>query len=82
LESLLAEGRERAPEAPQITEELMSGVFFSLARRRITADGPQSLPALAPLCTYLALAPYLGAEAASEVANAYVGRRRDPPAER
>ena len=55
----------------------MNGVFFSLSRRRISADGSQALPALAPLCTYLALAPYLGAEEACEVANAYVGRRRD-----
>ena len=58
----------------------MSGVFFSLSRRRINEDGAQALPALAPLCTYLALAPYLGAEAACDVANAYVGRRRDPAA--
>jgi AcrR family transcriptional regulator len=82
LEALLAEGREQAPEAPQITEELMSGVFFSLSRRRINEDGAQALPALAPLCTYLALAPYLGPEGACDVANAYVGRRRDPPATR
>ena len=79
LEALLAEGRERAGEAPEITEELMNGVFFSLSRRRIRDEGPQALPALAPLCTYLALAPYLGPEAACEVANAYVGRRRDQP---
>ncbi len=77
LEALLAEGREQATDAPEITEELMNGVFFSLSRRRISEDGPQALPALAPLCTYLALAPYLGPEASCEVANAYVGRRRD-----
>ena len=77
LEALLAEGRERTGVAPEITEELMNGVFFSLSRRRISSDGSQALPALAPLCTYLALAPYLGAEEACEAANAYVGRRRD-----
>jgi AcrR family transcriptional regulator len=78
LEALLAEGREQAKDAPpEITEELMNGVFFSLSRRTISQDGPQALPALAPLCTYLALAPYLGPEEACEVANAYVGRRRD-----
>jgi AcrR family transcriptional regulator len=82
LEALLAEGREMAPEAPEITSELMSGVFFSLSRRRINEDGPQALPALAPLCTYLALAPYLGADAACETANSYVGRRRDQGAPR
>jgi AcrR family transcriptional regulator len=76
LEALLAEGRDQAEEAPEITEELISGVFYSLSRRRIREDSPQALPGLAPLCTYLALAPYLGAERACEVANAAAGRRR------
>ena len=55
--------------AATITVELIAGVVYALAYRRVQEAGPQALPGLAPLCTYLALAPFVGAEEASAVAN-------------
>lgn len=77
LEELLVEGRERSAEAPSITTQLIAGVVYSLAYRRIRETGAHSLPSLAPICTYLALAPFVGAEEASRAANEE-GRRRRP----
>jgi hypothetical protein len=39
------------------------------AYRRIRDSGPESLPGLAPLCTYIALSPFIGPEEACRVAN-------------
>jgi AcrR family transcriptional regulator len=84
LEELLAEGPERAAEAPSgtgateapaITAELIAGVAYSLAYRRIRESGPATLPSLAPICAYLALAPFVGAEEACTVANGDGGAR-------
>jgi AcrR family transcriptional regulator len=76
LEQLLGRGRELAPDAPEISGELISGVVYSQGRRVIRRGGPAALPGLAPLCTYLALAPYVGAEEALAAANGDGGRRR------
>jgi AcrR family transcriptional regulator len=75
LQAILAEGRLRAPGVPAIAGEAISGAVISLAREAIGRSGPIGLPDLAPLCTYLALAPFLGAEAAC-VAAAGDGRPR------
>jgi AcrR family transcriptional regulator len=84
LDELLAEGPEQAAAgtaartegAAAITAELIAGVVYSLAYRRIRESGPQALPSLAPVCSYLALAPFLGAEEACAVANRDGGRTR------
>jgi AcrR family transcriptional regulator len=75
LAELLEQGRERNPEAPRIAAELVAAVFYSLGRKTIRASGGGALPGLAPLCTYLALAPYVGAEEALAAANSDGGRR-------
>lgn len=75
LEELLEPGHERAPEAPEIAVEAVAGVVYTLAYRRIREGGAESLPALAPVCTYIALAPFIGAEEAAAVANE-TGRAR------
>jgi hypothetical protein len=69
LEALLEKGREQAPEAPEIAVEAIAGVVYTLAYRRICESGPESLPGLAPICAYIALAPFVGAEEAAVVAN-------------
>jgi AcrR family transcriptional regulator len=74
LERLIGEGAEQS-EAPGITVELLAGVVYSLARRRVREQGPRALPKLAPLCAYLTLMPYIGAEEAAQVANEEEGRR-------
>jgi AcrR family transcriptional regulator len=69
LEDLVAEGYKREPKAPKIAAEAIAGAVYTLAYRRIRASGPGSLPSLAPLLTYIALSPFLGAEEAVRVAN-------------
>lgn len=78
LEELLERGREEAPETPDIAVEAIAGVVYTLSYRRIRETGAESLPGLAPLCTYLALAPFIGAEQAALVANE-TGRARSAP---
>jgi AcrR family transcriptional regulator len=78
LEMLVAEGQERAPEAPGIAAEAIAGAAYTLAYRRVRDSGPEALPSLAPICTYVALAPFIGAEEACRVANGDGrGRRRE-----
>ena len=69
LEALIEEGRGRAPKVPRIAAEAIAGGIYTLAYRRVREAGPEGLPTLAPICTYIALAPFLGAEEACRVAN-------------
>jgi AcrR family transcriptional regulator len=69
LETLIAEGLKRSPQTPSIAAEAIAGGIYTLAYRRIRDSGPESLPGLAPLCTYIALSPFIGAEEACRVAN-------------
>jgi len=65
-------GRSLFPKA------MLRGVI-SLARRRLIETGSAGLPSLATTCTYLVLAPLLGAEAATAAAEGKTYRR--PPTE-
>ncbi len=76
LEVLLAEGRARAPWVPRIAVETIAGGVYALAYRQARDSGAHSLPALAPICTYLTLAPFIDAGEASAAANGD-GRTRD-----
>jgi AcrR family transcriptional regulator len=69
LEMLATEGRKRSPQTPAIAAEAIAGGVYTLGYRRIRDSGPEALPALAPICTYIALAPFIGAEEACRVAN-------------
>ena len=74
LRAMIEHGLERAPETPRIAPELIAGGISTLAYRAIRDRGPEALPALTPLATYITLAPFLGAEEACKVANG-TGRR-------
>ena len=65
LEILLA---PRPGEAPLECWAIAAGAL-ALAHRQIREHGAASLPALAPHCTYLALAPFIGPEEACAAAN-------------
>lgn len=69
LGELLTEGYGHSSAAPPIAAEAIAAAINMLAHRTVRDKGPASLPALAPLCSYIALAPFIGAEAACEVAN-------------
>jgi AcrR family transcriptional regulator len=75
LERFLDPGFEQSPETPRIAAEAIGGATYTLIYERIRSEGPQGLPGVAPLMTYIALAPFLGAEEACEVANGAGGVR-------
>jgi AcrR family transcriptional regulator len=69
LEDLIGEGFEREPAAPRLAAEAVAGAIFTLTYKRLRDSGPSSLPNLAPLLTYITLAPFVGPEEACRVAN-------------
>ena len=75
LEELLQPGYDSAPATPAIATEAIGGAVYALIFEQVRARGPQSLPEIVPPATYVALAPFLGAEEACRVANGE-GQRR------
>jgi hypothetical protein len=69
LEALLIPGYELAPETPPIAAEAIGGAVYALIHDQVKRKGPESLPELAPMATYITLAPFLGAEEAYEAAT-------------
>jgi TetR/AcrR family transcriptional regulator len=69
LVGTLAERTQESPGVPTIAPEAIAGGIMALARRQLLRKGAESLPLLAPLATYIALAPYIGAEDACAAAN-------------
>jgi AcrR family transcriptional regulator len=74
LQRFLAPGYERSPGTPPIAAEAIGGATYALVYEQIRRQGPEALPRVAPMASYLALAPFLGGRAASEAANG--GRSR------
>lgn len=77
LSALFAAGHRLAPEVHPVATEAIGGAIEALVHRRIREEGPGGLPSLAPICTYLALSPFLGAMGAATAANG-PGRIRNP----
>ena len=75
LQELVRPGYEHAPDTSPIAAEAIAGAVYALIYDQVRAGGPQSLPEIAPLATYVVLCPFLGPEEACEVANGD-GRRR------
>jgi hypothetical protein len=80
LEDLIVQGFSAVPEPPRFSPERgaegLEGAVFTLAYRRLRESGADALPALAPICTYITLSPFVGAEEACRVANGGGGRGR------
>jgi AcrR family transcriptional regulator len=70
LEALLAPGYELAPDTPPVAAEAIGGAIYALVYDKVKATGPESLPELVPMATYMTLAPFLGAGEAYELATA------------
>jgi AcrR family transcriptional regulator len=66
LEALLSPGYELKPDVPPIAAEAIGGAIYALIHEQVKTNGPESLPELAPMATYMTLAPFLGAEEAYE----------------
>jgi AcrR family transcriptional regulator len=62
---------------PGVAIDAVLGAVLFLARHRLLAEGASALPALAPIVTYIALFPVLGAEEATRAAEGR-GYRRSP----
>jgi AcrR family transcriptional regulator len=75
LQDLIAAGYELAPGTPRITAEGIVGGVNTLAYRRLREGGAGALPALAPICAYITLSPFVGADEACRIAN-WDGRGR------
>jgi AcrR family transcriptional regulator len=69
LEALLAPGYELAPATPPVAAEAIGGAIYALVYDHVKARGPESLPELVPMATYMTLAPFLGAGEAYELAT-------------
>ena len=74
LEALLAPGYERKPDVPRIAAEAIGGAVYALIHDQVKRNGPRSLPELAPMATYMTLAPFLGGEEAYERAMEEIGQ--------
>jgi AcrR family transcriptional regulator len=69
LEALLVPAFEEAPDLPPIYAELIGGAIYALIHHQVKSKGPQSMPELAPMATYMTLAPFIGADEAYERAT-------------
>jgi AcrR family transcriptional regulator len=66
LEALLVPGYELAPDTPPIAAEAIGGAIYALIHDQVKNRGPESMPELAPMATYMTLAPFVGAKEAYE----------------
>jgi AcrR family transcriptional regulator len=66
LEALLTPGYELSPDTPPIAAEAIGGAIYALIRDQVKRKGPESMPELAPMATYMTLSPFVGAEEAYE----------------
>jgi AcrR family transcriptional regulator len=70
LQKLIERGGAMQQQRPTAIEfEVFGGAVYGLMYQQVRRSGPESLPALAPVCTYLALTPFIGAEEACAAAN-------------
>jgi AcrR family transcriptional regulator len=69
LTEMLAPGYERNIAAPAVSGEAIGACVYSVMRDQVRREGPESLPAVVPLCTYLTLVGFVGAERACSIAN-------------
>jgi hypothetical protein len=82
LERFLEPGFERSPQTQRLAAEAIGGATYTLIYERIRRSGPESVPGAAPAMTYIALAPFLGAKEACEVATRGGSVRSRTPARR
>ncbi len=69
MEALLVPGYERKPDASPIAAEAIGGAIYSMIYDQVKRGGAASMGEIAPLATYVTLAPFIGAEEACAVAN-------------
>jgi AcrR family transcriptional regulator len=69
MEGLLVPGYERKPDASPIAAEAIGGAIYGMIYDQVKRGGAESMQEVAPLATYVTLAPFIGAEEACAIAN-------------
>jgi AcrR family transcriptional regulator len=69
FERFLDGGYEIAPDVTPIAAEAIAGAVDALLYRALVHGGADAVNATAPIAAYVALAPFVGAQAACEIAN-------------
>lgn len=75
LAEMLAPAVAEHPAAPAVAPEAVAATVYALIRQQLREKGPQSLPAVVPLATYITLVGFVGPERACAVANGDARRR-------
>ena len=69
LAEMLAPGFEENPEAPAVCAEAAGAAVYALMREQVRSKGPESLPTVVPLATYITLVGFVGPDRAAATAN-------------
>jgi AcrR family transcriptional regulator len=69
MQALLVPGYEIEPDASPIAAEAIGGAIYAMIYDQVRRGAIESMAELAPLATYMTLAPFIGVEEASAVAN-------------
>ena len=67
--AFLEEGFERAPDTPKVAPEAIGASIYALMTHQVRHRGADRLYEIAPTAVFMALAPFLGSDAAATVAN-------------
>jgi AcrR family transcriptional regulator len=77
MRALVEPGFEVAPKTKPIVADAALRAVWALLYGQIVTAGPEKLPQIAPLASYMVLAPFIGPEEAVEVSNGD-GRGKPP----
>jgi hypothetical protein len=69
MEALLVPGSQLNPEVSPIAAEAIGGAIYAMIYEQVRRGAVQNLQELAPLASYMTLAPFIGVEEACAVAN-------------
>jgi AcrR family transcriptional regulator len=69
LEALLIPGYEINPDVSPIAAEAIGGAIYSMTYDQVKGVGVGQMQEIAPLATYMTLAPFIGPEEACAIAN-------------
>jgi AcrR family transcriptional regulator len=78
LGALLVNNTTEWTSVPPVIFEIIAATNRSLVFDLVGRDGASALPALAPICTYLTLVPFVGADVAGKIASSGPAIRPGP----
>ena len=67
--ALLEPALEASPSIHPVVADVVLGAVWTLGYEQITTGGPEGLPGVAPLASYMILSPFLGSEEAARISN-------------